>query len=247
MEDITLKALMNAVNALSEKLDAYKRPLPLPYSSEQIDALTAALSKAHTEMPIAGLNSDNPFFKSKYADLAEIVRVSRPSLSKNGLVVTQIPLDFDDGSWLISRLQHVSGQWIESRVRIKPPKGDIQSYASILSYLKRYAYSALTGVVSGDEDDDAEMAVAPAREVFAKGTALNTKYNPKENNSEVITREQLDELEYELGSEGDYDDVVDKILETFKIRNLADMPKSKYRASIDKLRQIKAARAGLNK
>ena len=65
--------------------------------SESIAALAAALAKAQGEMENAGKNSVNPHFKSKYADLAEILNTVRPVLSKHGLAVTQFPA-FEGGT-----------------------------------------------------------------------------------------------------------------------------------------------------
>lgn len=213
-----------------------------PNRSEDIKDLAISLAKAQSEMEIAGLNKVNPFFKSNYADFASIVSSSRPCLTKNGLSVVQQIIHHDDGqSVLYTTLLHLSGQWISSKVRIVPAKNDVQSVASTVTYLKRMCYAALIGVVTGDEDDDGEVAVATSRETFAKGVALNTKYNPKENVAEVITKEQREELEYELT---DYPDICEMVLDGLKIQSLADMPKSKFMASAIRIREIKNLRNG---
>jgi hypothetical protein len=41
---------------------------------------------------------------------------------------------------------------------VNPPKQDIQSLGSYLTYLRRYTYSAIVGVVASEEDDDGEAA-----------------------------------------------------------------------------------------
>jgi len=97
----------------------------------------------------------------------------------------------------------------------------------------------LIGVTTGEEDDDAEVSVATTRETFAKGVALNTKYNAKETTGEVITKEQLEELNYELS---DYPDICEMVLDGLKLQNLADMPKSKFMASTTRIREIKMIR-----
>ena len=79
------------------------------------------------------------------------------------------------------------------------------------------------------------------REVIAKGTSLNTKYNPREQSYEPITKEQLEELEYELAS---WEDIAELVLDGLHIQSLSDMPKSKYLASITRIREIKRAREG---
>ena len=212
------------------------------YRSVDIDLLATALAVAQGEFKIAGLRKKNPYLQSPYADLMEVVTVSRPALSKNGLSVIQNFITYTTGeTYLHTVVLHSSGQYIESRVRSVPPKNDIQSIGSYNASLKRMAYASLVGVVSDNEDDDGEAAVATMRETFAKGTALNHKYNARENNPDIISKEQLEELEYELA---DWPDVAEMVLDGLRIQSLADMPKSKYRASIERVRQIKGTREG---
>ena len=208
----------------------------------EIKDLAISLAKAQSEMPSAGLNKTNPYFKSSYADLESIVGASRPYLTKNGLSVTQQIIHQEDGqSVLYTTLWHISGQWLGSKVRIVPPKNDIQTISSYITYQKRICYAALVGVVTGDDDDDGETAVATTRDTFAKGVALNTKYNPKEEVSEVVTKEQPSELEYELS---EYPDICEMVLDGLKIQSLADMPKAKFLASCKRIREIKNERNG---
>lgn len=214
----------------------------MPLQSSDLMDLFAALAKAQGEMRVAGTKSENPFFKSRYADLAEIVNASRPALTKYGLSVIQRILPNEDGQNIIhTMLCHSSGQFISSLMRVLPVKNDMQSLGSCLTYLRRYAYAALIGVITSDEDDDGERAMVEVREERNKGTSLNTKYNPKEQSNDTITREQLDELEYELA---EYPDIAEQVLDGLRIHVLADMPKSKFLASINRIRSIKAARNG---
>jgi hypothetical protein len=128
--------------------------------SQSLDKLYAALAKAQLEMLPAKTGSNNPFFKSKYADLASIVKASRKALGTNGLAVIQrIIRNGSAGMTLLTRLCHSSGQWIESSMTVNPPKQDIQSLGSYLTYLRRYTYSAIVGVVASEEDDDGEAAI----------------------------------------------------------------------------------------
>lgn len=217
------------------------------YESAATNEVSTALAKAQGEFPRINVNQENPYFKSGFADLNNIVRAIRPALAKNGLCVTQQTKILADGATvLVTRLRHSSGQWIESRVRIIPPKNDMQSYASTLSYMKRHAVMALLNVTIDADfaDDDAEVAMVSQRETFAKGTAVNRKYDPREQSAEVISKDQLDELEYELAQ---YPDIAEMVLDGLKIQTLADMPKSKYMVSIERVRSIKNARNGVGK
>lgn len=131
--------------------------------SSQIDQLATALAKAQAEMPVAGKNQKNPFFKSTYADFEAIINASRPCLTKYGLSIVQPPFIYEDGSsYLVTILMHSSGQWIKSKARHNPPKTDIQSLSSYNTYLKRMCYTSLVGVATGD-DDDGEAAVFHTR------------------------------------------------------------------------------------
>lgn len=242
MENTEIKSILSAIEQLQKDIACFSKPKSpiVPTKSESLKELFTALAKAQAEMKAAGLNSENPYFKSKYADLEEIVTASRPALSKNGLSVIQQILPNDDGQNILHTiLAHNSGEWIESRMRILPSKPDVQSLASYITYIRRYSYAAIVGVVVGGEDDDGERDVATQRETFAKGVALNTKYNPREESYEPLTKEQLDEINYELS---EYPDIAQQVLDGLKIQNLADIPKSKYSVSVRRIREIKAAR-----
>ena len=220
MEQNELRQILDYVKDLfNDKIELIKkyyeeRDVAEHTSSEQLNELFTALAKAQAEMSVAGLTNENPYFKSKYADLAEVVRASRPALTKNGLCITQQVIINEDGQSLLhTTLGHTSGQWIMTRMRIIPPKNDIQTLGSYITYLRRYSYAALIGVVAGGEDDDGEVAMTVARETSTKGVALNTKYNPKEQTVDTITKEQLEELEYELA---EYPDIVENMPKALK-------------------------------
>lgn len=128
--------------------------------TETLGELFKALALAQNEMEAASTDATNPFFKSKYAKLEHVVKASRPFLSKNGLSVSQRPFVLENGQRvLLTRLCHSSGEWMEGCMSINPPKEDIQAMGSYITYLRRYNYSCITGVVTEDEaDDDGNMA-----------------------------------------------------------------------------------------
>ena len=214
------------------------------YESRETAELNTALAKAYSEYSPITYNRINPYYKSEYADLEVIMDMVRPILAKNGLVVTQRTLLEVSGTTILqTRLWHSTGQWIESRARIIPSKNDYHTYGSAMSYMKRYQIMAMLNITVTDDiaDDDAELQQASSKEIFSKGTALNTKYNPKHESQETITKEQLEELTYELKN---YDDLAEDIMDTFRLQSLADMPKSKYMSSMERIRKIINAREG---
>ena len=211
-----------------------------PYESEETKDLLAALSKAQGMYPRIGADRENPYFKSNYADLDMMWHAIRPALEQNGLSVTQEIRFAPDGSTILhTRLNHATGQWKESRARILPTKNTIQEYGSCLTYNQRYSFKALLGVtVSCDpSDDDAEVAMVHAREIIAKGPS--NKYSPKDQSHETVTKEQIEELEYELA---DAPDLAEMVMDKLQIQSLADMPKSTYMISLQRIREIKAQR-----
>lgn len=246
MESIELLRILDEIKSLSAKIDAIeaKKSVVLePHRSKELNEIFSAMAKAQAEMKIAGLDNENPYFKSRYADLATLVRASRPSLTKFGLSIIQQVLPNEDGQMILHTiLGHSSGQFIETRMRILPVKNDIQSFGSYITYLRRYSYAAIIGCVASGDDDDGEAAMVASRDVMAKGTAINAKYHPKEESQETITKEQMEEAEYELG---EYPDILDQVLEGLRIQSLADMPKSKYQVSMKRIREIKNARNGI--
>lgn len=89
-------------------------------------------------------------------------------------------------------------------------------------------------------DDDGEKAMIDVREYMQKGTALDVKYLPAKESYETITKEQIEELEYELQ---EYPDIASQLFEMFKIDALCDIPKSKFQWCADRIRKLKLLRA----
>lgn len=115
--------------------------------SAEIGELAAALAVAQGEITGALKDSANPFFKSKYADLASVWDACRASLSKNGLAVIQSAGTNNDGAAVITTtLAHKSGQWIRGSIALMPVKSDPQGMGSALTYARRYALAAMVGV-----------------------------------------------------------------------------------------------------
>ena len=73
------------------------QPLPALQSAE-IGELAGSLAKAQSEMGAALKSSDNPYFKSSYADLAAVIDAARP-LTDHGLSISQMPVGDDPVSY----------------------------------------------------------------------------------------------------------------------------------------------------
>ncbi len=130
----------------------------MPQSSS-VAELAKALSQAQSEMKPAKKDSENPFFKSHYADLASVWDAIREPFTKHGLSVVQLPSSGHYGVGVTTLLLHVSGEWVSGDLVMKPIKDEPQSIGSCLTYARRYALSAIAGVAT--EDDDGYAATQP--------------------------------------------------------------------------------------
>jgi hypothetical protein len=172
--------------------------------------------------------------------MRQLIKETRIPLTNNGLSVLQQIVTNSDGQRVLNTvLAHESGQWIESNIVLSPSKNDIKSIESYTNFMRRLVYGSIVGIVSEGDDDDGEIEMAQAREIVAKGPS--NKYDPKRESFESITKEQLEELEYELA---EYPDIGESVLDGLRIISLADMPKSQYMKSMTRIREIKQARNG---
>lgn len=203
--------------------------------SDSLKELSGALAKAQSKMDAASNKSPNPFYKSKYASFAAIVKASRPALTENGLAVSQRVVYEGESSLLLTMLLHTSGEFLCSTVRIKPAKEDPQSFGSYLSYLKRYAYAAMVGVICDDEDDDAEEAMVPYRDQREEGRGNMRSPNP----DDPISKDQRDSLIRRL--KGCSEDVMHTVFNSLGITDVSEIRRrdfARVENHIDKHKKI---------
>jgi len=131
-------------------------------TSESIKELASALNKAQSEMSGAKKGSNNPFFKSKYADLAEVINCAKDALHNNGLSISQFPIAEDNRAGVETILMHVSGEYLGNVLLLPCAKQDPQGAGSAITYARRYAYQSVLGIPSED-DDGATINKTPAK------------------------------------------------------------------------------------
>lgn len=124
--------------------------------SDNIQNLAAALVKFQGEVETVRKTANNPFFRSKYATLAQILDVVRQPLADNGLAVSQFPTGEDA---ITTILLHKSGEYIMETSQMSPEKRTPQALGSAITYARRYALSAVLGL-NIDDDDDGNAASA---------------------------------------------------------------------------------------
>lgn len=147
--------------------------------SQDIKELVSALIKAQGEIKIAPRDRANPFFKSKYADLAGVWDACREALQNNKFAITQVVSPSEGGAFVLKTiLLHESGQYITSDFPLNPTTDTPQGVGSAVTYARRYALAAIVGVVT-DDDDDGNAASAPEAKPFKKEWPAKQQYAPK--------------------------------------------------------------------
>ncbi len=212
--------------------------------SEKINELAGALAKAQGAFPdipktkTAIIKSSKGDYEYKYADLADIIKATRPALVANELAVTQRISNgpAGEGAILNTMLLHSSGQFLSDELQFFPSER-MQETGSTITYLRRYSFSGLIGVASDDDEDgqgsNAQKKAAPAR---TSNSAPKTPHqgNPPVKNSaapDLITPAQITRLWAIAGEKHWSDqDVHASILRGLKLKSVKDMPKAHYEA-----------------
>lgn len=164
-------------------------------TSESIKELAAALSKAQGQIKGALKDSANPFFKSKYADLASVVEAIRMPLAANGISYVQIAHDAQEAAKIETIILHSSGEWIScGAVAVPVSKADAQGFGSAMTYARRYSLSAAFGVAPEDDDGNAAAKNPP------KVSTTTFKYDPSIPHTLTETPNQI--VEKVLAMEG---------------------------------------------
>jgi hypothetical protein len=123
--------------------------------SADITELAKAMLKVQSALQPAFKDRDNTFTHSRYATLNSVMDACREALLANGIWLSQYPVPVEHGFMgLATKLTHAeSGQWQSSLLVMPLPKADPQGFGSALTYGRRYALSAMLGIVTEDDDD----------------------------------------------------------------------------------------------
>lgn len=120
--------------------------------TETISELANALAKAQGAIDDASKTSANPFFKSKYADLAAVRAVIREPLAVNDLAIIQAPRVVEGGAEVETFIMHKSGEFMSETLFMPAGKSDAHGYASAITYARRIGLMSLLCLASYDDD-----------------------------------------------------------------------------------------------
>ena len=127
--------------------------------------IATALAEAQASMGKALKQSNNPHFRSKYADLGNVMDACLPSLNAVGIALIQPTGEDEHGRFVETILIHgESGESLSCRVPLIVAKNDMQGYGSAVTYARRYGLMAMAGIAPEDDDANAAAKAAPKQE-----------------------------------------------------------------------------------
>ena len=142
------------------------KPPTVEDALDELDALNhanlnAALIAAQAELPAPRKDREvevfsrrtNSKYKFKYATMAGMMETDKPVLARHGLGFVQF---VSDGA-MVTRILHKSGEALDCPLPMPSLPDAPQEAGSLITYFKRYSYSAAFGRVA-DEEDDANIA-----------------------------------------------------------------------------------------
>lgn len=157
------------------------------------------LIKAQQEMGKAIRNSDNPFHKSKYANLETVLDATMKPFQDNNFAVLQRSDKDDDGHYVETVLLHTSGETFTSKLYLVLAKNDMQGLGSAITYARRYSLQGMAGIAP--EDDDGEAASGRTNAKPQKQSKPPKKAPQQKAGEEPSVEQVLDTLDPKLKSE----------------------------------------------
>jgi hypothetical protein len=194
-------------------------------TSESLKEFAPAMVKVQGDIKHAVKDATNPHFKSAYADLQAITEACRPALVKHGFSVMH-GCDSTDGNTVTvtARLQHSSGEWVESSLTMRPTKADPQGIGSAITYARRYTLASIVGVAT--EDDDGNAASGPTQ--ANRATPARTESAPTNGVKHDAKRELVVKVQKWTGLQTeDVPGVIGKIKAALDIRGNANDEQTK--------------------
>ncbi len=200
-------------------------------SQSKIEAATlhSAMARAFPKIEGASKDSNNPHFKSKYADLASVIAAIKPALAEQGLWFGQVTHLADGGVCVETQLHHESGESISFGQLFMPAnKSDAQGFGSALTYAKRYSLMTAFGVPAEDDDGNAASNSAP------RADPAPTKMATDDQCATIY------QLAPAVGKS------IQDIVEAYGVSSLPELTEAKAEATIKRLRSLPAIKETAN-
>jgi len=129
-------------------------------TSKEVKNLVTALNKVNQELDNPPATTENPFYKSKYTPLDQLINHIKDVINENNLFVVQTS-EIENGYTIVkTRLFHESGEWIETKAGV-PTGTDPQKQGACLTYARRYGLSQMFNIASDPDNDANETVTEP--------------------------------------------------------------------------------------
>lgn len=185
--------------------------------SESIQNLSKAMAEFQKSIKQPLKDANNPFFKSQYVPLENVVEAITKTGSSLGISFMQFASSDETGSIEVATLvMHSTGEYIEfPPVRMKPESNKPQAVGSAITYAKRYALSAIFGITS-DKDDDGNEAT---------GLNAQVEKQPQQQQKQDDATGKIEQYWTELEKLGvDVAEVKKYLCDKHKVGKLVDIP-----------------------
>jgi hypothetical protein len=189
-------------------------------TSESIVNIVKALTEAQKQIKNPANTANNPFYKSKYAPLSDILSQARPILSDHGLVITQEPISDGAKVSIATTLLHVSGEYIQYEpFTITAEKLTPQGLGSAITYARRYTVSPILFIAS-EEDDDGNETEKP------KKTEQKPQEKPK------VEEKKKEEQKEEIKGNIDENSIMSERMTEDQVKGIYAALKAKHKTNL---------------
>ncbi len=153
------------------------------------------LAQAKKEIGAISKDSKNPFYKSKYFDINQLLQHVEPVLEKYGLMVMQPIIE---GKVVSLIIDVETGKDCRSEIQLTDER-DPQKIGSQISYFRRYSLSSLLCLQAQDDDGNQAIPKQPIeKRVFTKtdadGEFLKGTDASELSKKYIITKEQINKF-----------------------------------------------------
>lgn len=179
-------------------------------SSESIVNIAKSIFKFQSKIGKISKDAVNPFFKNRYASLANILDNINEHLIDSSLIVIQNPGSNSDNVNLETILMHSeTGEYMSSNFEMMPAKKDPQGIGSCITYMRRYALSSILKL-NVDDDDDGN---------YSSNITNKNRNSGKTRPNNHVYSDEFKEIKDDISkcySIDDLYDIVDRIRDTIK-------------------------------
>jgi hypothetical protein len=172
-----------------------------------MSAIAAAFVQAQRNFAPALKKADNPYFGTKYADLAVCIEAVIDALHANGIALVQHTDQSEKGVIVSTVFLHESGEHMETgSIFVPAAQNSPQAFGSALTYARRYSIMTACGIAPEDDDGNAaskpiSAAAAPVAPVKPEPDYWSTKFEAPEQSISTTFGSALGEIAKQLGGE----------------------------------------------